>query len=65
MENTPYYMAYENRYQKVYEAGAERWGHSPDDVELIATLTKWVDENQLKGKRIIEFACGEGSSGWC
>jgi len=47
----PYYTAYENRYQKVYEAGAERWGHSPDDEELISTLTAWVEENQLKGKR--------------
>lgn len=27
MEKQPYYMAYESRYQTVYEAGAERWGH--------------------------------------
>lgn len=59
----PYYTAYENRYQKVYEAGAERWGHSSDDEELISTLTAWVEQNQLKGKRIIEFACGEGGAG--
>ena len=59
----PYYTAYENRYQKVYEAGAERWGHSPDDEELISTLTAWVEENQLKGKQVIEFACGEGGAG--
>lgn len=63
MEKKPYYMAYESRYQKVYEAGAELWGHSPDDEELISTLTAWVKENKLKGKRIIEFACGEGASG--
>ena len=58
-----YYMAYENRYKKVYEAGVEHWGHSPDDKEFVDTLSKWVDKNKLKGKRIIEFACGEGASG--
>jgi hypothetical protein len=63
MEKEPYYMAYENRYQKVYEAGVERWGHSPDDEELVSTLTTWVEEHKLKGKRVIEFACGEGASG--
>jgi Ribosomal protein L11 methylase len=56
-------MAYENRYQKVYEAGVERWGYSPEDKELVRTLTSWVEENQLKGKQIIEFACGEGAAG--
>lgn len=56
-------MAYEKRYRKVYEAGAERWGHSSEDVELRSTLAAWVNENDLKGKRIIEFACGEGASG--
>lgn len=59
----PYYTAYENRYQKVYEAGAERWGHSTDDEELNSTLTAWVEDNRLKGKRVIEFACGEGGAG--
>jgi len=59
----PYYTAYENRYKKVYEAGVKRWGYSPDDEELISALTAWVEENQLKGKRVIEFACGEGGAG--
>lgn len=63
MEKKPYYLAYEERYQKVYEAGADRWGYSPDDDGLISTLARWVEEHQLKGKRIIEFACGEGASG--
>ncbi|MDF2700200.1 MAG: hypothetical protein K0Q49_1756 [Haloplasmataceae bacterium] len=58
-----YYNAYEVRYKKVYEAGIERWGHSPNDPELVNILTKWVEENQLRGKSIIEFACGEGASG--
>lgn len=56
-------MAYEKRYRKVYEAGVGRWGHSPDDEELRSTLIAWVDKNNLRGKRIIEFACGEGASG--
>lgn len=59
----PYYLAYESRYKTVYEAGAERWGHSPDDQELYNTLKEWVTANQLTGKNIIEFACGEGASG--
>lgn len=63
MENKPYYLMYEKRYKTVYEAGAERWGHSPDDEELYATLKAWVEDNHLKGKSIVEFACGEGASG--
>ena len=34
----PDYKAYEKRYQVVYSAGAERWGHSPDDEVLYKTL---------------------------
>ena len=59
----PYYLAYEKRYQKVYEAGIDRWGHRPDDDGLLRTLTKWVNDHKLRGKKIIEFACGEGACG--
>lgn len=41
----------------------ERWGHSPDDEILYNTLKTWVEENGLKGKKIIEYACGEGACG--
>ena len=58
-----YYEAYEKRYSTVFAAGAERWGHSPDDEILYNTLKAWVEENGLKGKKVIEFACGEGASG--
>ena len=58
-----YYMAYEKRYQEVFSAGAKRWGHSPDDEVLYNTLKSWVEENNLQGKSIIEYACGEGASG--
>jgi len=61
--NEPYYMAYEKRYRAVFAAGAERWGHSPDDPFLKQTLEKWVEENNLRGKRILEYACGEGACG--
>ena len=61
--NEPYYMAYEKRYRAVFEAGASRWGHSPDDPVLYETLKTWVEENGLKGKKIVEFACGEGACG--
>jgi len=63
MSKQPYYLAYEKRYQTVYSAGAERWGHSPDEPELLSTLTEWVNLHNLKGKRVIEFACGEGAAG--
>lgn len=63
MKNQPYYLAYEDRYKTVFEAGAERWGHSPDNQELYITLKEWVTDNKLTGKNIIEFACGEGASG--
>ncbi|MBS5734074.1 MAG: hypothetical protein KHW87_05160 [Clostridiales bacterium] len=62
MQNKPYYSVYEKRYKTVYEAGAERWGHSPDNKELYDTLKAWVEDNHLKGKSIVEFACGEGAS---
>jgi hypothetical protein len=59
----PYYLAYEERYQKVFSAGGKRWGHAPDDETLVTTLQKWVNDNDLAGKKIIEFACGEGACG--
>lgn len=61
--NEPYYMAYEKRYQAVFSAGAAWWGCSPDDEVLYNALKLWVEENDLKGKSIIEFACGEGACG--
>lgn len=63
MSEKPYYYAYEERYRQVFAAGAELWGHAPDDEALVTMLTKWVDDNHLQGKRVIEFACGEGASG--
>jgi len=63
MSGKPYYLAYENRYRAVYAAGIERWGHSPDDETLISTLTKWAETHCLPGKKVIEFACGEGACG--
>lgn len=59
----PYYTAYEKRYRAVFEAGAESWGHSSCDPVLRETLKNWVEENALAGKRIVEFACGEGACG--
>lgn len=63
MSDKPYYLAYEARYQKVFAAGVDYWGHGTENEILAAALEKWVDINQLKGKKIIEFACGEGASG--
>ena len=41
MGNKPYYWVYEKRYKTVYEAGAERWGHSPYDKELYDTICRF------------------------
>ena len=49
MPDTPYYLAYEARYQKVFEAGGDCCGHGTDDETLAATLEKWVNDNQLNG----------------
>ena len=58
-----YYRAYEERYRAVSEAGGDWWGHRPDDARLRESLEKWVCENSLKGKKVIEYACGEGACG--
>jgi len=60
---TPYYLAYERRYQAVYASGATLWGHTVDDEVLINTLADWVEKNNLFGKKVVEYACGEGSIG--
>ena len=59
----PYYSAYDERYKRAYEAGMELWGHTAADKELFSMLLKWVDDNKLQGKRVIDFACGEGAGG--
>ena len=59
-----YYTRYDERYKAVYAAGAERWGHNPKDEELTHELTQWVNKYALKGKRIIEYAAGEGAGGY-
>ena len=63
MSGRPDYLAYEERYRKVKEAGGGIWGHTPADELLNETLAHWVAENNLAGRRVIEYACGEGSSG--
>lgn len=58
-----YYKNYEKRYQAASEAGIEIWGHSEKDEILVSVMQKWVNDNNLIGKSVIEFACGEGSCG--
>ena len=58
-----YYEAYEKRYQAVREVGDYVWGHTPDDNELIALLGEWTQKHSLTGKKVVEFACGEGAGG--
>jgi len=63
MSDKPYYLAYENRYKIVSEAGGDGWGHRADDEELIDVLAGWVTDNNLQSKKVLEFACGEGACG--
>ncbi len=63
MPKEPYYTSYEKRYQAVYAAGVDRWGHSHEDLVLYNALKAWVEQNSLRGKKVIEFACGEGACG--
>ena len=58
-----YYRAYDERYRAVQDVGDFIWGHRPDDVQLNEALKSWVDGNGLRGKRVAEFACGEGVVG--
>lgn len=58
-----YYRAYEERYRAVEAAGGGTWGHSAEERETNAALESWVRENALAGKRVAEFACGEGAGG--
>lgn len=57
----PYYEAYQQRYNAIAAAGIELWGHF--EAELQDVLARWVDKNVLSGRRVVEFACGEGSGG--
>ena len=63
MPKQMYYEWYEQRYQTVYAAGGECWGHQPTNSGLTKILTAWVDQHGLRGKRIADFACGEGGAG--
>lgn len=63
LNNKNYYKKYEDRYKAVYEAGIDLWGNSRDDNKLYNDIRAWVENNNLTGKRIVEFACGEGEVG--
>lgn len=56
-----YYRAYEERYRAVRDVTDGFWGHGPESEALKSALGNWVAENCLSGKRVIEFACGEGA----
>lgn len=58
-----YYRSYEKRYKAAEEANLPLWGNSENDPILCRTLENWVEENELRGKSVVEFACGEGSVG--
>ena len=58
-----YYRQYEERYRAVQNVGDFTWGHTAKDAQLVAALSEWVAEYGLSGKRVAEFACGEGAGG--
>ena len=58
-----YYKAYDEIHKKVKESGAGICGTSENDPFVASTLEKWVNENALAGKSVLQCACGEGSEG--
>ena len=42
MEQEKYYLAYEERYKTVCEAGIDHWGHETGDSVLNVYLAEWV-----------------------
>jgi len=53
----PYYLAYDGRYQRIYEAGAWLWGSEKPTKELSDFLVSCFTP---KSGKVIEFGCGEG-----
>ncbi len=58
-----YYRAYDEFYKKAAAGGAGICGTSENDAGAVSTLEKWVNENSLSGKGVLQCACGEGSEG--
>ena len=48
---------YEERYRRVYSAGARFWGTPIPTEELVDFIRDW---NIARGSKVIEFGCGEG-----
>lgn len=48
---------YEDRYRRVYSAGARFWETPIPTKELVDFIKTW---NLPKGIKVIEFGCGEG-----
>ena len=65
MEQEKYYLAYEERYKTVYEAGIDHWGHETGDSVLNVYLAEWVKHYSLHGKMVIEFARRSGTGQGC
>jgi SAM-dependent methyltransferase len=59
-ENKPYYLAYESRYKSVYAQGADRYGLPDDEEKIRLIVLEYVAHYDLKGKKVVEFGCGEG-----
>lgn len=50
-------LAYEGRYRRVYEAGAELWENPTPTEALVKFASKLIDS---KGSKAIDLGCGEG-----
>ncbi len=59
-----YYTAYDKRYRAVFEQGADHWLFLPDYETIKITIHDFVSRFGLKGKKIIDFGCGEGLGGF-
>lgn len=57
----PYYLAYDERYRKVYAQGVEFWTAHPDEVrETTESLDTFLNESSCADPLVLECGCGEG-----
>lgn len=57
----PYYLAYDQRYRRVYAQGVEFWTAHPDEIrETTESLDAFLREGCSADPLVLECGCGEG-----
>ncbi|MDR1688561.1 MAG: class I SAM-dependent methyltransferase [Clostridiales bacterium] len=50
---------FDKKYQEECENGIEKWGIKADNQDFKNIVIKWLSDNNLLNKKIIDFACGK------